>query len=265
MKTYDVAYVPNNYTIPMPEPQDINSLDLKTITRTYLCGKSHGKVSECMKCPKQCPYGKRALELLNPVSIKPSNTIPLFNGKTMLEKAREEVAKQKGEPVSTVEPPKTTAKPKKNANGRAIKEGWYEEAYYSSDPLQWIMDTFGLTKAKARRKVYLYQYNHPELKESMPLWESSDKKQKPAEKPVEAKPEKTVETKSEKVEPEEVLKEPEQPKNDALLTPLEEKINSLMNLQQEYKEKAEHYQNLYKEITGKVEALYEALRILNNE
>ena len=59
------------------------------------------------------------------------------------------------------------------------------------------------------------------------------------------------------------VKPAEGEKNDLLLAPLEEKINFLMNLQAEYKDKYEHYQKLYQATKTKVDALYEALNILN--
>lgn len=251
MRHYDIPYVKNTSGYSIPLVGDIDSLDLQTIVKYHLCGKSHGKVSECMKCPAPCAYGKRALELAFP---SPS-TVPapkLIDNKTLLELAREETAKSRAAEQKAEEPAVKT--PEKKTK-RAGVDDWYNKAYESENPLQWIMDTFGLTERKAKAKVYEIQYRHPELKEK-PLWAP-----KSAAKKAEAK----AETKPASIENPEPAAEKQEPKKepDSMLAPLEGKINELMNLQEEYKKKYEHYQKLYQETKTKVDALYEALNILN--
>lgn len=246
MRTYDIPYV-KNPAPPTSVTADIDSLDLKTLTRTYLCGKSHGRISECLKCPAPCAYGKRALELANPTtaSFPPP---PLIDGKTLLERAREDAKKSRTEKKIEEQPEEKKSKPAKlSKNGHLYIEDWYEKAKESGDPLHWVMETYNMTERKAKNKFYNFWISHPEKKE--PLWG-----------PVKTA---TVKTKEETpVVPEAAVETPAENK-DELLSPLEEKINDLMNKQEEYKSQYEHYLKLYQETKTKVDALYEALNILN--
>lgn len=263
MRHYDIAYVPNPGSPSIPMSNDINELDLRTIVKYYLCGKSHGKISECRRCPAPCAYGKRALDLAFP---KPNTTEPpkLIDNKTMLELAKEELARRKQEEQKNEKPvaDPPAEEPRKRAK-RMVMEGWYEKAYASDNPLQWIMDTFGLNERKAKQKVYSYQHHHPECREK-PMWKSREKQRQEKEEAAQAaEPAKAPE---EEVSVEETPVENVPAKNtgsEALLAPLEEKINTLMNKQEEYKSKYEYYLKLYNDVKGKVDALYEALSILN--
>ena len=264
MRTYDIPYVKNVSNDNYVTSAKLEDLDLRTIVKTYLCGKSQGRISECMKCKAQCAFGKRALELAFPELNHAFGPAPTVNGKTMIELAKEETAQKRAaekpaeKPVE--QPVEQPAKDKKRAK-RVVIDNWYDKAYESDDPLKWIMDSFNINERKAKQKVYEYQYRHPELKETKPMW---GKRDKPAEtKPAEAKETKEEAQEEVKVEMKAEVKPAEGEKNDLLLAPLEEKINFLMNLQAEYKDKYEHYQKLYQATKTKVDALYEALNILN--
>lgn len=263
MRTYDIPYVKNAGTGSYMAPAKLEDLDLRTIVKTYLCGKSQGKISECMKCKAQCAYGKRALELAFPELNHAFAPAPLIDGKTIIEHAKEEAAQKRAQAAEA----KTEAKPaEKKKSKRTIIENWYDKAYESGDPLKWIMDAFNINERKAKQKVYEYQYRHPEVKEAKPMWGKKTKAE-PETKPVETKPVATQPAEAKPAEPvaqkEEIKEETKVEKDDSLLAPLEEKINFLMNLQAEYKDKYEHYQKLYQATKTKVDALYEALNILN--
>ena len=246
MRTYDIPYVPNpartNDVIP-----GLETMDLRTITKTYLCGKSHGKVSECMRCPAPCAYGKRALELL----AQPVDVITPAQGKTLIEKAREAALQQREQMKAQETKEKEEQVVVVTSSGRQYLNGWYEMAFNTEDPVQWVMDTFNMTANKAKHKIYTYQKRHPELnkkKSKEPVKETPVMKQtiEPAAVPPEA-----IEPKAE-------------PKEEATpISLLENKINELMNQQEEYKKQMDHYEKLYKETKTKVDALYEALNILN--
>lgn len=265
MRTYDVAYVKNPAPPSIPMAQNIDEIDLKTLVRNYLCGKSQGKISECMKCPAPCAYGKRALELAYP---KPDeeNPYPRYN-KSLIELAREENEKKREAAQKSA-----TSSPEKQANKEAEKkkripvEEWYYKAYESDNPLQVVMNTFGLNEKKAKMKVYEAWHRHPELKEK-PLWQPKNNETKDSDgSNQEAKPETKPEMKPETkpaATPETAPVATTGSKKDELLGPLENKINDLMNQQEEYKSKYEHYLKLYNETTSKVNALYDALTILN--
>ena len=256
MRTYDIPYIPNPARTNDPIP-GLESLDLRTITRTYLCGKSHGKVSECMRCPAQCAYGKRALELL----ANPVDAITPKQGVTLLEKAREDALKQKQEVKNVAKDEKEV--PIVDSSGRKRLEGWYEKAYNSGDPLKWIMETFNENARKAKQRVYAYQHVHPGVKDKMPMWESQ--KKKPVEDVQPEAKQFPVNVNTEAYEPT-AQASPEnktENKDNPMLAPLESKINELMNMQDEYKKKMEYYEKLYRETKTKVDALYEALNILS--
>ena len=253
MRTYDIPYVKQSAS--SYPPLDYKQMDINTLKKHYLdtCMKCRGNISVCSKCQSPCEYGKRAVQLkANEVYNNPP--VPLYGGKTLIEKAREENIKrrqateqQKSEEKNILQ--KVENQP--NKKQRIIVEGWYDKAYESDNPLQWIMDTFGMTKAQAKSKVYSHQHRYPELRTTKPLWKTEERKttavkQEDKESNNEIKIE-TIESKP----------------NQNLLEPLEIKINSLMKLQDEYKQKAEHYQKLYQETKTKVDALFEALNILN--
>jgi len=281
MRTYDIPYVQNPKPIKTAPPK-LEDLDLKDILKNHLCWKSQGRISECMKCPTPCAYGKRALELAFPSSEQAELHPKLINNRTLLELAREDAAKQREEAVKhngitkekeeNVEPKETEGSEKKKRK-RIFIDNWYDKAYESENPLQWIMENFNMTERKAKKKVYAYQHAHPELK-SKPMWKTKEKSEKKDEPVKETAAQETV-VKEEPVVKEEVCKQIVADKTDeSLLLPLENKINALMNKQEEYKQKIEEltkeyeekiapYRKLYQETKAKVDALYEALNILN--
>ena len=284
MRTYDIPYVKN---VPARYPQlDYHTMNLPALKKHYLdtCMKCGGDVSVCEKCNPQCEFGKMAIRLKNGGS--PDADVPLYNGKTMLQLAREDNAKRRAEMEAAKAQPEKKAKVTKRKNGAIVMEGWYDQAYASEDPIQWIMDTFGIDRRAAKNKVYGYQAHHPGLKEEKPLWKNSAKtkaKEPKAEQAVadvisESEPVNNVE-----VEPKQEVSimQQETPSakqesvfDDPLLAPLEQKINNLMNaqeaykkqikqLQEEYEAKIAPIQKLFDETKKKVDALYEALNILN--
>lgn len=237
-----------------PEPP-LEQMDLQTIIKRHLCGSSHGKVSECRKCTHPCEYGERALQLVSGATGQLLNAAPpLYNGKTMLQNAREELSRRKE--AEKEEAPKTEKPPRQK---RVVIDDWYDKAYESGHPLQWIMETFNMTEHKAKQKVYVYQSRHPGLKDEKPMWEPKRKTEAPEVKETPAVPKESPKMSYDK---------------DSLLAPLENKINALMNKQEECKKemdrlKKEYEQKLapvrkeYEDVKTKVDALYEALNILN--
>lgn len=147
MRTSDIPYVrnPARYYPPVA----LEEMSLKEIVDKHIktCAKANGQVSVCSHCLSQCQQGKRALELVsgNKAVEEP---VPLFDGKTMLELARQqnEERRAKMEKAEEIKPRKVSRK------------DWYEEAKASGDPVQWIMDNLGLSRTKAQNKIYQYRY-----------------------------------------------------------------------------------------------------------
>ena len=54
---------------------------------------------------------------------------------------------------------KTSATTSKSAGKKAKRnytklEGWYEESLASGDQVKWLMDKMGISKTKAKKKIY---------------------------------------------------------------------------------------------------------------
>ena len=91
MRRDGIPYVSNGvYNPPFPATP-LQDMTLEEIKKKYLkmCAKAQGDPAVCSKCSAPCAEGKRAIQLLaNQVYNDPP--IPLYGGKTLIEKAREE-------------------------------------------------------------------------------------------------------------------------------------------------------------------------------
>ena len=230
MRRDGIPYVSNGvYNPPFPAVP-LQDMTLEEIKKKYLkmCAKSYGDVSVCSQCPTPCPEGKRAIQLVsNQVYDDPP--IPLYGGKTLIEKAREEnmLRRQQKE-----------LKPKMSKDNRMYIDDWYEKAEASGDPVKWVMDNYNISKTKAKSKIYAWRYRHQEPKE----------------------------VKEEvKEEPKVIKEEPKEPnsieaKIDVLMK-LQEKHKKIM---QEYLEQYEKAKQNYEEISKKIDILCNAMDILDS-
>ena len=215
--------------------KELQDMSLEEITKKYIrtCGKANGQVSVCSKCQSPCAEGKRAIQLVaNKVYNDPP--IPLYGGKTLIQKAQEENMRRREQME------KEKAKEEKPKYKKYMRwEGWWEESLASGDQVKWIMDNMDLTRTKAKNKIYMYKYTHglitvPEIKEPVVT---------PAS---EVKIEKTTDAN------------------------IESKLDVLLKKQEEYKNEMIKYQNLYneaqkkyEEIKKKADILCSAMDILN--
>ena len=246
MRTSDIPYVPNVRTsYPVKKLEDMS---LDEIKNKYIktCGKANGLVSVCSKCPTPCREGKRAIQLVaNQVYNDPP--VPLFAGKTMIERAREEnMARRQAKETPTLE--ELTAALTQQAEQRKAKEsappkrisklkrrnevpfnGWYEVAMESGDPIKWLMNEMKISKTKANAKLYNYRWRNGLL----------DKKEPIQEKPIEEK-----------------LVCPDTANN------FESKVDTLMKEREAVKKQMEEYQKLYKEAEKKYNAIGQNIDIL---
>ena len=236
MRTYDIPYVKKgfvfpNVTVPLEE------MSLNTIVKNYLnsCVKSYGKVSECMRCEPKCAYGKRAIELATGI-VQPQDAVP-YEG-SLLQKARAyndlRRKEESGAEIKEVkkEPEKTEEKPKKESTKRAYYEGWYEDSLKAEDQVQWVMDTFNLTKTKAKNKLYQWRYAH---KTETKVKETKQEEAVPDSLPQEVPNQIPEETSQEVSE-------------DVYMTKfMEKKLEALMNEQEQYEAKIKE---LEQEILG---------------
>ena len=207
MRKYDIAYVPNGRTSYVPHKK-VDDMSLEEIKRKYIktCGKANGDVAVCSKCQTPCNEGKRAIQLLaNTVYNDPP--IPLYGGKTLIEKAREENLRRREEM-------KKKEAGEKEKKKRIVWDGWWEESLKSEDQIKWIMMNMGLSRTKAKNKIYQYKWYHG----------------------LTGNKGKTENTTTEEKEKEEMaLKD----------SSLEEKLEQLMHEQEMHKKKMDEYMALY--------------------
>ena len=257
MKNFNVAYVPNGSAHPYPS-KDLNEMTLEEIVTKHIrtCGKANGNVSICSQCKSPCQEGKRAIQLLaNKVYNDPP--IPLYGGKTLIERAREENMKRREQKENTnmaalaqaLEEAKQKAlekdglvETKRKAYVR--RDGWWEESLASGDQVKWLIDNMKMSKTQAKKKIYQYKYMHGLTG------------QPKIEEPV--------------VTPAEDVKI-EIPDTKLVSTDVELKLEALLKKQEEYKSEMIKYQNLYneaqkkyEEIKKKTDILCSAMDILND-
>ena len=241
MRRSDVAYV-QNPAVYHP-PVDYKKLPLKELVDKYIkmCGKANGQVSVCSKCQSPCEYGKRAVQLLsNEVYNDPP--IPLYGGKTLIERAKEEnmLRRQKKE--------EEEKKMKRHSTRSLVTDdNWYENSLASGDQTKWLMSNYGLSKTQAKKKIYNYRQNHPDKVAA------AQKAEEPAKEAVQ--------------EPvREITEEPvvvEKKSNDLLVLTMEQKMAELMKEQEDYKALMEKYTKLYYEAKEKVDVLCKAMDMFN--
>ena len=252
MRRDGIPYVqnPKSYYPPI----DITKLSLEELKQKYLkhCGKSNGDVSVCSKCKTPCSEGKRAIQLIaNDVYNDPP--VPLYAGKTMIERAKEDNMRKRAEAaakeanVLKAEPEHKEAvsdKPKKRKYQKM--DDWWEKSLQAEDQVEWLVAEFNISKTQAKKKIYSYKWNHGLAGTSAKVETSTTITQKEAE-PVETK----EETK------------PTRNPNDVVFLTMESKIDDLMKLQADYKKKADEYTTKYKEITEQIDILCKAMDVFD--
>ena len=247
MRKSDIGYTPNppHYYPPL----DYKKMTLQELVNTYIkmCAKANGLVSVCSKCQTPCEHGKRAIQLLSGAIYDEPN-VPLFANNSLIKKVVEENKKRKEEK----EMAEVKETPKRSKNDRQYLDDWYEKAVASGDPVTWVMEQFGITKTKAKSKIYCWRYRHKETTEEVKskdveVVEVNFKEEKSVETPV-VKEEKSV-------EPDSI-----EAKMDALMK-LQDKHKKIMD---EYKAQYEKAKQNYEEIGKKIDILCSAMDILND-
>lgn len=241
MRKYDVAYVPNvSRSYP---PIDYKKLSLKDLVEKYIkaCAKANGNVSVCSKCKNPCEHGKRAIQLVaNEVYNDPP--IPLYGGKTLIERAKEENMIRKMKESGVIQEPEKKEEKKPEPKKRQYKkdDDWWDKSVESGDQVQWLIDNHKLSKTQAKKKIYMYKYNHGMLKKEAPVVKIEEEK----EEVIEVMPSETP---------------AENRQNDLFIKTMEQKMASLMQKQEEYKALADKYTKLYNETKEQVDVLCKAI------
>lgn len=258
MRKYDVAYVPNGPKGYYPA-KDLEDMSLEEIVSKYIktCGKANGNLATCSQCKSPCKQGKRAIQLLsNKVYNDPP--IPLYGGKTLIEKAREENMKRRKEQSNVTSlaealkaaQNKEIEQPEKKKKKYVQWDGWWEESIASGDQVKWLIDNMKISKTQAKKKIYMYKYNH-----GMLINKETEKKQKEETKTIEEA--KSVE-----------ISEPGSTKSSD--STIETKIDTLLKMKDEQKKAMDEYFKLYEnakkeyeKIEKKIDTLCSAMDIIN--
>lgn len=133
----------------MPSDEEIEKMDLIDVRRNLMkwCEVSQGSISPCRTCKHRCKAGKWALELYDRTAV------PKTDGPEVVKKVSEEKEDEKKDGVENVHVPELT-----NA-GTPVAQ-WYVDAKASGNPVEYCRKQFGISASKARRKIYMYEYNH---------------------------------------------------------------------------------------------------------
>lgn len=242
MRRDGIPYVKNpaNYYPPV----DYKKMDLKELTEKYIkvCAKANGAVSACSLCATPCEYGKRAVQLVaNQVYSDPP--IPLYGGKTLIERAKEENKLRK-------EKEKKVEKRTPYLRG----DEWWKASLEYGDQVEYLEKEYGYSKTKAKNTIYRYRTRHG----------LAGTPGTPREIQAKTAPE----TKNEEipVQKEEPVKEAISPvkdvqKGDVVVLTMEQKLNELITKQDEYKAAAEKYTKLYNETKEQVDILCKAMEM----
>ena len=249
MRHYDIPYVKNgpvNYYPAVP----LQEMSLEEIKKKYIktCAKANGNVSECSKCKTPCQEGKRAIQLIaNSVYSDPP--VPLYGGKTLIERAKEENMKRREE-AAKAETEETEKK--KSRKSYTKLDNWWEDSLASGDQVKWLIDKMGISKTQAKKKIYQYKWTHGMTGSAMVAKDTDTNDTAPV-----------VNTTIKAFE--ESLETPKQKGAD-----VENKLESLMKLQEEHKKAMAEYQRLYEQtkaeyekIKQKTDILCSALDIIN--
>lgn len=271
MSKYGVSFASSRNSHPFPV-KELEDMTLEEIVQKHIrtCAKANGSLPECSKCKTPCKEGKRAIQLLSE-KVYNDPPIPLYGGKTLIERAKEENMKRReaenkavpvnsdnmGSLINALEKAKQEAlginkpQPVKESKKEKIKRGeWWEPSLASGDQITWLVENMGLSKTQAKSKIYQYKWAHGMI-------EGTSGRKKKVQEPKKAK-----DVKEENKQPEEQKIE-----NGSIET----KIEWLMHQQSKLEKEMAEYKKLYDEakakhekIKQKVDILCSAMDILND-
>lgn len=218
-----------SYKFEIPGNYNIEEMDLIDLRRKIMkwCHKSQGAIGPCRDCVQKCSAGLRAIELYDGIDAARASEPEVNN--PFIKKEEKVPVEIKKEVVEMKE--------EKKKVGRPVSK-WYEDAVASGDPVKWCIDNLGISEQKAKKRVYMYEYNRFGMRRS-----------KNETKTEEAK---TVAGPIVKAAPEPVAKTD----NDvSLISAMEIEMKNLEAKQVEYKTRIDELTNEYNKISNKLEAI----------
>lgn len=218
---YDLAYLRDRNQFEFPTPQELDKMDLIDIRRKLMrwCAKSQGAIGPCRACMK-CEAGVRAVALYD------GSEAPKASEPVVTKESNKEVAEEKGSKEEMT---------KENKKEKPVAE-WYTKAVNSGDPVKWCMDNLGLSIQKAKKRIYMYEYNRFGARRT---------KQEENTGPV-----LSVKASTEDV---------------SLVTAMETKMKLLTEKQQSCKAKIDELTTEYKRISDQLEAITMCIELLNEK
>lgn len=147
----------------------LEDMSLEEIKRKYIrvCAKANGDISVCSRCRTPCREGERVIQLkANEIYSDPP--IPLYGGKTLIEKAREENERRRA---------LASTESKKGKRKYKHIDDWYQKAMESGDPVKWVMDNYEISSTKAKAKLSNWKCKY--------LGKSEEKKEEKKEEKIE--------------------------------------------------------------------------------
>ena len=232
--SYD-SILSRNKSFEFPNQYVIENMDLIDLRRKILkwCGKSQGAIGPCRDCPEKCSGGIRAIQLYDGAEAPKASGPEVTTANTKKkEKAPTETKKET-----------TKMKKEEKKKGRPVSQ-WYDDAVASGDPVKWCMDHLNITEQKAKKRVYMYEYNRFGMRRS-----KTEAKEKKVTKPV-------VNTVSEpvvKAVAEPVMKT--ETDDTSLIIAMETEMKTLTAKKQEYRTKIDEMTNEYNKISDRLEAI----------
>ena len=221
-----------------PNQYDVDQMDLIDLRRKIMkwCAKSQGAIGPCRECVQKCNAGIRALKLYDGIDATKASEPEVNN--PFVRKNKEVPVKIKEEVVKMNKGKKETERPVSK---------WYEDAVASGDPVKWCMDNLNLPEQKAKKRVYMYEYNRFGMRRHKDDTKPSKEVKVAVGPVVKVMPEPVV-----KVAPEPVAKIAD---DTSLITAMETEMKTLTAKKQEYRTKIDEMTNEYKKISDRLEAI----------
>lgn len=236
MSTYD-PLLSRNKQFEFPKQYVVDEMDLIDLRRKIMkwCAKSQGAIGPCRSCPQKCSAGIRALALYDGGEV-PKTSEPEVVSST--------VEKEKKEPVEIKE---EVVEMTKENDGKPVSK-WYKDAVASGDPVKWCMDNLGLTIQKAKKRIYMYEYNRFGVRRTKQA-ETSAVKSNPGPV-IKTDPGPVIKTDSE---------------DSSLVSAMQTRMKILTEKQQQYKAQIEELTDKYKKVNDQIEAITMCIELLNDK
>ena len=212
-----------------PSDEEIEKMDLIDVRRNVMkwCQVSNGAIGPCRECKHKCKAGKWAIELYDRTAV-PKTGGPEVS-KTISDNKKVDESAEREE----IEMPAYTD------SGSPTAE-WYIAAYASGNPVGYCQHHFNLSIQKAKKKLYMYEYNHFGKLKNKTKTEESPRIQNPA------------------IE----LQQTEVDEDFSLKNDLVQKKEALIKIQEQYKAQLDDLNEKLRKVTNQIDAIAMCLELI---